>query len=363
MALENATYISELVPSNPAGSDDPATLDDHDRLIKQVLQNQFPNFTAAAMNATVAELNKLAGLATTQAELAALNGLTANRAITTDASGLLIVSSVTDTELAYLSGKQRDEVVDPPGVLKPFAGITLPSGYLWANGQVASRTTYSALYSAIGDAWFQTGVLTTRTSDTAGVVTFDGKDPLGLTTSDTVDIYWTGGSRTGMGISAVGLDNITVTGGTGDILPAALTAITKIIPASNVFFTPDFRGRSFFGLDNMGGVTAAQRIASSQAHGVDGTLRGASGGVSEHQLTEAELASHQHGAAGAHTHDLAVQNGTGNTGINVTTDSWNGVYGTGFSASAGSHQHPAAGGDAAHTNLPPAGICGVLVKT
>lgn len=46
MGLETATFISELVPSNPAGTDPKSQGDDHLRLIKQVLQNTFPNANA-----------------------------------------------------------------------------------------------------------------------------------------------------------------------------------------------------------------------------------------------------------------------------------------------------------------------------
>lgn len=41
-----------------------------------------------------------------------------------------------------------DEV--PPGTVIFFAGATLPTGYLKANGATVSRTTYASLYSAIG---------------------------------------------------------------------------------------------------------------------------------------------------------------------------------------------------------------------
>lgn len=37
-----------------------------------------------------------------------------------------------------------------PGFVMPFAGITPPSGWLKANGVAVSRTTYSALFGAIG---------------------------------------------------------------------------------------------------------------------------------------------------------------------------------------------------------------------
>jgi microcystin-dependent protein len=45
MALENATYINGLVPTNPLSTDTVAQADDHIRLIKQALKATFPNIT------------------------------------------------------------------------------------------------------------------------------------------------------------------------------------------------------------------------------------------------------------------------------------------------------------------------------
>lgn len=45
MALETATYINQLVPANPLGSDAIAFADDHLRLIKTTIKNTFPNIT------------------------------------------------------------------------------------------------------------------------------------------------------------------------------------------------------------------------------------------------------------------------------------------------------------------------------
>lgn len=45
MGLEVATYIDDLVISNPSGTDDRSQGDDHIRLIKSVLKNTFPNIT------------------------------------------------------------------------------------------------------------------------------------------------------------------------------------------------------------------------------------------------------------------------------------------------------------------------------
>lgn len=43
MALETATYLDSLVTSNPTGSDQASTADDHIRLLKACLQRTFPN--------------------------------------------------------------------------------------------------------------------------------------------------------------------------------------------------------------------------------------------------------------------------------------------------------------------------------
>ena len=63
MTVEAATFISELNAAYPTATDSKAEGDDIFRLIKAVLQAQFPNFTAVAVTATCADLNLLAGLA------------------------------------------------------------------------------------------------------------------------------------------------------------------------------------------------------------------------------------------------------------------------------------------------------------
>lgn len=56
MALETGIYISDLVPTNPLGSDPLAFADDHLRLVKATLKSTFPNVTGAVTK-THAELN------------------------------------------------------------------------------------------------------------------------------------------------------------------------------------------------------------------------------------------------------------------------------------------------------------------
>jgi hypothetical protein len=66
MALEDLTgtdkFITALVPNNPDGLDDRRQGDDHDRGIKNVLLNSFPNIDAP-VTATPAQLNQAVNIA------------------------------------------------------------------------------------------------------------------------------------------------------------------------------------------------------------------------------------------------------------------------------------------------------------
>ena len=65
MGLETATYITDLVSSNPLGTDSKAQGDNHIRLLKSVLQTQFSALGSAAVTTTAAELNILDGATVT----------------------------------------------------------------------------------------------------------------------------------------------------------------------------------------------------------------------------------------------------------------------------------------------------------
>jgi hypothetical protein len=61
MALESATYLNQLVATNPTGTDQKAQGDDHIRILKAVLQTTFPNLTGA-VTPTQVELNYVASV-------------------------------------------------------------------------------------------------------------------------------------------------------------------------------------------------------------------------------------------------------------------------------------------------------------
>jgi hypothetical protein len=97
MALESGTYISQLNSSNPTTSDDVAEGDDHLRLIKAVLKNQFSGLTGTtAISSSEAELNIMDGVTATATELNYLDittlGTSADSKALTQASGVVTIA-------------------------------------------------------------------------------------------------------------------------------------------------------------------------------------------------------------------------------------------------------------------------------
>lgn len=72
------------------------------------------------------------------------------------------------------------------------------------------------------------GSLTTRTNDTSGTLTMNAGH--GFTTGATIDLFWTGGSRRGITVGTVSTNSVPISSGTGDVLPAAATGITAMVP-------------------------------------------------------------------------------------------------------------------------------------
>lgn len=60
MSLESASFINQLIATNPDGSDPKGQGDDHLRLIKKVLKDTFPQFTGA-LTGTQVQYNALLG--------------------------------------------------------------------------------------------------------------------------------------------------------------------------------------------------------------------------------------------------------------------------------------------------------------
>ena len=105
MGLETATYISQLVATNPLATDPISQGDDHLRLIKSVLQAQFSGLSGTtAVTADGAEMNLLDGVTATTTELNYLDittlGTSANsKAVTQSAAGVVTVGATSGDQV------------------------------------------------------------------------------------------------------------------------------------------------------------------------------------------------------------------------------------------------------------------------
>jgi hypothetical protein len=76
----------------------------------------------------------------------------------------------------------------------------------------------------------KTGTLSTRTDNTDGELTMTTGH--GITTGQIIDLYWTGGVRYGVIVGTVATNAVPISGGAGDNLPTASTAITAVVQLS-----------------------------------------------------------------------------------------------------------------------------------
>jgi len=110
-----------------------------------------------AVTATAAEFNVLDGVTATAAEINFATDLADGVTATTDELNILDGVTATAAELNFMGGAtsaiqtQIDNIVTTPsGAIMNFAMNAAPTGWLKANGATVSRSTYSALFTAIG---------------------------------------------------------------------------------------------------------------------------------------------------------------------------------------------------------------------
>ena len=158
MAIETATWLSDLDPANPKGVDQRSTADDHVRLCKKVWVNSFPNINAE-VSASAGVLNFLVGVTsniqtqidteaatreTTSATLQFnIHLLSATMAKTVNASSDALVASI-ETLSATLNASKLD------------TGATAASAILWdgAAKVVGNQTASVSAGIAVGDLGF-----------------------------------------------------------------------------------------------------------------------------------------------------------------------------------------------------------------
>lgn len=294
------------------------------------------------------------------------NGVAPVQLVAPGSSGNLLTSDGT----TWASASPPSTV--PSGALSPFAGLSVPSGWLFCDGSAVSRTTFAALFAAI-----TASATVTITIASPAVVNWTSH---GLVAGDQVSFETTGALPTGLSVGVVyfviasGLTTnafeVSATLGGAAVNTTGSQSGTQTgrrVPygcgdGSTTFNVPDARGRATIGKDDMGG-TAANRVTAGGS-GLAGTILGAPGG---NQLMQSHTHTGTTSSDGAHVHGP----NNGQAGF-ITSGNVSGVQAGGAgdtsttTASAGAHTHTFtsdATGAGGSQNVQPSIIVNYIIKT
>ena len=336
MPLETATYTSELVITNPAHTDGLNAADAHMRLTKAALKNTFPNFTAAA-------------LASTQAQIDA-------------------------AVAAVVTGSAASRFYGGTVLLPGLTPVGDPNTGLWA--------------AAADSLTLVTNGVARYNVDASGNHTMAG--PLAVTQGITAAGAFAGGTGQLVPIGSTLIwwdDTLPAEGGyawaNGQVITNANTA-TPILLArwgnrfggngTTTMGVPDLRETIPFGKSTMG-ATVRRGLMTWISDVLITTLNGVVG-ESRVTLGIPEIPAHFH-AAGitdpGHTHPVAGYVGSGNNGIqgggvysgptsSMLTSATSNVTGVRVSSSNGLDTTANVGGGLPHNNLQPSTPCNFIIR-
>lgn len=324
MSIEVATYIADLQPVNPPSTDPRGQGDDHLRLIKQVLQNQFSGASRAFQIPST--LAKSANYSVVKAD--------GESVIYVNTSG----GAVTLTLPSLVAGDQGWKVTfikttsdANPMFIAPAAG-TLNSGGV-ASLSKARRCIPGVNVSAVWDGsnWFVTRALA---MPIGSMVDFAGSSlPAGF--------EWPNGQTLSSSANYPEYNS-------------AMGGLTTL----------DMRGRVAVTLDNLGG-SAAGRLAGGI---ITGTAVGNVGGADTVTLNTTQIPAHTHAntlSDPGHTHTAKDFGGTGSSPFPTLATNAVGspppTYQTLSSVTGITINNASAGGGAAHSNLQPSIMCSKIL--
>ena len=274
----------------------------------------------------------------------------ADSAVTSDkiADGAIIASKIAPSAASAIM---------PPGGLIPYAGATVPSGWLLCDGGTigdassgagSESADYETLFDLIKTLYGNTGTEVFANGDTVSLPDLRGRVVAGL-----------GGSL--IDVSAVvdgatnASTNVAIDGNEGTLL-AGMTVTGSGISAGVTIITVTDQQNIILS----SAVTLADDTALTFVEGV-----GSTGGAKEHTLLETELPAHDH---------LTLNNGAGNSGNNISASN-SASFSTSFGGDS-SYQMKAptgnpianiglsseTGGDQAHPNVQPTIILNYIIK-
>lgn len=284
------------------------------------------------------------------------SGITATTQAGSDNSTLVATTAQVQAAIAASSSV-------PSGTIVPFAGVTAPASWQFANGTSVLRASFPSLFTAVTS----TSTITVTIASPAVVswtshglqvgsqVYFSnsgGALPTGITANTPYYIITAGFGTNAFEIStSVGGAAVNTTGSQSGT-QTALYAPWGIVDATH-FNVPDMRGRSVAGSDTMG-TTAASRLGAGLTGGITGpAVVGAFGGEQSHTLTSAEQASMSVSGSMSGGGPIFSNPGAGSVQGNVSVD-----YSIGSTGISGT----ASGGGGAHNNVAPTLVMNYLVK-
>lgn len=242
--------------------------------------NTLSNIPKSAVSGLSADLTSLdSAISLTQGDLSSHKSDTTVHGVSGSVVGTNNVQTLNNKTLASPAiTNPPSNVANPPGTILLWGGSsTPPSGYLYCNGAAVSRTTYAALYNAIG-----TSYGAGNGSSTFNLPDFAGAVPVGIHTGV--------GQFNAMGKTG-GDRNVTLTTGN-------LPAHTHSIAHTHSGNTGASSIEANFSTDTSGGSQSISRVAGGDT--VDGHYNGLISGSSHtHSFTTSSQSTTTSGSVGS----------------------------------------------------------------
>jgi len=330
MPLESASFINQLVVTNPTHQDDISQADAQLRLIKSAVKATFPNLGAAVtasdalMNAVFGSFSAAGAMTTaesitlkdsqstpTTTNTTAINRYGAKTFLTAydstgktlgqvsmDDSGNVNVSGTLYAASVSLDGTPLSQMVVPSGGIIMWSGATtnVPAGFVLCNGQNGSPDLRDRFIVGAGGSYTQANfggaAAVTVSTDSQGSHSHTGNTGSGGSTSGT-------GTTTSAGSHSHGGNTASYTLTQNDI-PSHTHGV-----AGEEFSVGSGSG-SFYALNTNNSAAYANSLSTGggggHSHGIS------SDGAHTHDLTYS-VPAHTHGIStdGTHTHSVSVQ--------------------------------------------------------